>query len=97
GVAAPPGGGGGGMAPGGGGGGAPRHEAGDPAFPGDGPLEETFVLVGPEGGFSAAEVCLAATHGFTPYRFRTPVLKTPTAVAVVGALGLLGDQLRAES
>ena len=76
---------------------APRHEASDPAFPGDGPVEETVVLIGPEGGFSAAEVCLATTHGFTPYRFRTPVLKTPTAVAVVGALGLLGDQLRAES
>lgn len=51
-------------------------------------LPATF-LVGPEGGFTPAEVERAIDAGFEPLGFPTPVLRTPTAVALIGALGVL--------
>lgn len=46
-------------------------------------------LVGPEGGFTPAEVECAIDAGFESLGFPTPVLRTPTAVALIGALGVV--------
>jgi 16S rRNA (uracil1498-N3)-methyltransferase len=37
------------------------------------------VLIGPEGGFTPEEEQLAMTHGFSPYRLGSRVLRTETA------------------
>lgn len=50
---------------------------------------ELFVAIGPEGGFTPAEVDRALAAGFSPVGFPTPTLRTPTAVAYVAALGSL--------
>ena len=51
--------------------------------------DEVFFAVGPEGGFTGEEVEAAARSGWTACGFPTPVLRTPTAVALIAALGLL--------
>jgi len=61
---------------------------------GRGGPEPARFLVGPEGGFSTREVRLAERSGARPLGFETPVLRTPTAVLLIGALGVLarGEQ-----
>lgn len=56
----------------------------------------SLFLIGPEGGFSPAEVATATAAGARPLGFPTPVLRTPTAIALVAALGALArwDSLR---
>jgi 16S rRNA (uracil1498-N3)-methyltransferase len=50
------------------------------------------VLIGPEGGWSEAELALAERHGFLRVRLGTLVLRTETAAtAVLGALIALGE------
>jgi len=49
----------------------------------------TLFLVGPEGGLDPAEIALARAAGLREIGFPCPVLRTPTAVALVGALGML--------
>jgi 16S rRNA (uracil1498-N3)-methyltransferase len=53
---------------------------------GEEPAPAVF-LIGPEGGFTPGEVARAAAAGFEPVGFPVPVLRTPTAVALLGALG----------
>jgi len=56
------------------------------------PGDSVSFAVGPEGGFTPTEVDAATDAGFMPCGFPTPVLRTPTAVALIAALGLvLGD------
>jgi 16S rRNA (uracil1498-N3)-methyltransferase len=59
--------------------------------------DRVLVLVGPEGGFSPAEIDRTLEAGFQPVGFPTPVLRTPTAVAYLAALaglaGIIGDIL----
>ena len=43
------------------------------------PSGHTCVLIGPEGGFTPEEEQLAMTHGFSPYRLGSRVLRTETA------------------
>jgi 16S rRNA (uracil1498-N3)-methyltransferase len=52
---------------------------------------ETAFLVGPEGGFTPAEVDRARAAGFSPVGLPVPVLRAPTAVALLAALGLLEE------
>lgn len=62
-----------------------------PEGPGDlerAPSEVVFA-VGPEGGFTEAELEAALSSGWSLCGFPTPVLRTPTAVALIAALGLL--------
>lgn len=59
-------------------------------------LPPAIFLIGPEGGFSPPEARRAVEAGYEPLGFRTPVLRTPTAVAFVGALGVALAGLRAE-
>jgi len=54
-----------------------------------GELAEALFLVGPEGGFTPEEVEMATAAGFRPLGFPTPTLRTPTAVLLLAALGLL--------
>jgi len=63
----------------------------------DGPLAEAAVLVGPEGGFTPEEVAKASRAGFEPLGLPTPVLRTPTAVALLGALGVWARMRWAEA
>jgi 16S rRNA (uracil1498-N3)-methyltransferase len=51
------------------------------------------LLIGPEGGFSAAEVTAARAAGFLPVSLGPRILRTETAAIVAAALlqGLLGD------
>jgi len=63
----------------------PTPVGADPArSPADLP-EATFIL-GPEGGLTEGEIRAAAEHGFATWSLPLPVLRTPTAVALVGAL-----------
>lgn len=48
-----------------------------------------LFLVGPEGGLTGEEVSSAIKAGFEPLGLPTPVLRTPTAVALIAALGVL--------
>lgn len=59
-----------------------------------GEVAPATFLVGPEGGFTPAEVERALAAGFQPLGFPTPVLRTPTAVALIGALGVLAGSQR---
>jgi 16S rRNA (uracil1498-N3)-methyltransferase len=43
------------------------------------PSHRTCVLIGPEGGFTPEEEQSAMTHGFSPYRLGSRVLRTETA------------------
>jgi 16S rRNA (uracil1498-N3)-methyltransferase len=57
------------------------------ALPAQPPTGPVTVLVGPEGGFSAAEEAAAAHHGFAPVGLGPRVLRTETAgIAVLSAL-----------
>ena len=53
--------------------------------------DRATFLVGPEGGFTPEEAAAALKAGFQPLGFPTPVLRTPTAVALIAALGLMAD------
>jgi 16S rRNA (uracil1498-N3)-methyltransferase len=55
--------------------------------------EEVLVLVGPEGGWDPLEIEAALAAGFQAVGFPTPVLRTPTAVAYLAALGSLAPAL----
>ena len=58
------------------------------------PPSRTWVLVGPEGGFSPREVALAGSHGFSPTSLGRYVLRADTAVlAVVSALKYAFDEV----
>lgn len=50
------------------------------------PGERVTVLIGPEGGFSPAEITQAQAAGFQPRRLGPRVLRTETAAAVALAL-----------
>jgi 16S rRNA (uracil1498-N3)-methyltransferase len=51
------------------------------------PTQRVIVLIGPEGGFSAAEEAAATSHGFTAIGLGPRVLRTETAgIAVLSAL-----------
>ena len=50
--------------------------------------ETVALLVGPEGGLTAAEVRLALAHGFRPWQLGSRTLRTETAP--VAALAILG-------
>lgn len=50
---------------------------------------EFYLIIGPEGGFSAAELERAKESGFVPVSLGHKVYRTQTAVAVVGALASL--------
>lgn len=55
----------------------------------------TAIAVGPEGGFSEAELALAERHGFLPVRAGPRVLRTETAgLAALAALQALHGDLR---
>lgn len=55
----------------------------------------TAIAVGPEGGFSAAELALAERNGFLPVRAGPRVLRTETAgLAALAALQALHGDLR---
>ena len=56
--------------------------------PANGRLTPALFLVGPEGGFTSEEVSQATAAGFEPLGLPTPVLRTPTAVALIAALGI---------
>ena len=59
--------------------------AGEP-LSADAATESVCLLVGPEGGFSAAERQTAIAAGFAPRRFGPHVLRTETAAALGAAL-----------
>ncbi len=65
-----------------------------PERPGGSVLGQTEAVfaVGPEGGFTEAEVQAAISAGWRACGFPTPVLRTPTAVALIAALGLLWEE-----
>jgi 16S rRNA (uracil1498-N3)-methyltransferase len=58
--------------------------------------QRVALLVGPEGGFAAAEVAAAGAAGFVPVSLGPRLLRTETAAIVGTALlqGLLGDLCR---
>lgn len=63
-------------------------EGAAPATAADAAPGELVLLVGPEGGFDAAELAAIAAAGFAPRRFGPHTLRTETA-ALVGAAVLL--------
>ncbi|MEP9327687.1 16S rRNA (uracil(1498)-N(3))-methyltransferase [Paraburkholderia phymatum] len=66
---------------------SPRASVPFSALPVEPPKVRALVLVGPEGGFSAAEEAAAAAHGFTAVGLGPRVLRTETAgIAVLSAL-----------
>lgn len=60
--------------------------AGQTFAPADAVPGEALLLVGPEGGFDAAEAHAIAAAGFLPRRFGSHVLRTETAALVGAAL-----------
>jgi 16S rRNA (uracil1498-N3)-methyltransferase len=58
-----------------------------PILTGPGPA---LILVGPEGGFSEAEVELCAEEGFNPVYLGDRRLRTETAAIAVATLAILG-------
>lgn len=59
------------------------------------PRAQVSVLVGPEGGFDAAEVLAATAAGFEPVRLGPRILRTETAgLAALAALQTLAGDLR---
>lgn len=64
------------------------HPEGDSGLA-DAPIgAECAIFVGPEGGFSPAEVAMAHAAGVVPVRLASPVLRTETAAVVGTALAL---------
>jgi 16S rRNA (uracil1498-N3)-methyltransferase len=59
------------------------------AFSAAGSILPALFLVGPEGGFSPREIEQARAGGARPLGFPLPVLRTSTAVMLIGALGAL--------
>jgi 16S rRNA (uracil1498-N3)-methyltransferase len=56
-------------------------------------LPPAVFLIGPEGGLSPKELGAAVQSGLAPLGFPTPILRTATAVAFLGALGaVLGSR-----
>ena len=57
------------------------------------PAQQIYVMVGPEGGFTEAEVKLAEDEGFIPIKLGQRILRTETAaITLVGILQYeLGD------
>jgi 16S rRNA (uracil1498-N3)-methyltransferase len=56
-------------------------ERGGAALPALEPTEAARIIVGPEGGFSAAEIELALGSGWSAHSLGPHVLRVPTAVA----------------
>jgi 16S rRNA (uracil1498-N3)-methyltransferase len=54
-----------------------------------GEVRPALFLVGPEGGFSASELALCQEKGARLVAFPMPVMRTPVAVMMIGALGAL--------
>jgi 16S rRNA (uracil1498-N3)-methyltransferase len=52
----------------------------------DGPLSSAAVLIGPEGGFSEAEVARAVASGFVPVHLGPRVLRAETAALAVASV-----------
>ncbi|HEU4619110.1 MAG TPA: 16S rRNA (uracil(1498)-N(3))-methyltransferase [Gammaproteobacteria bacterium] len=70
-----------------------RSEA--PFAPAAAPSAEVFLLVGPEGGFSAADAGLVEAHGFKALRLGPRTLRTETAsIAACALLQHLWGDLR---
>jgi 16S rRNA (uracil1498-N3)-methyltransferase len=66
---------------------SPRASISFTALPATPPLGRVTLLIGPEGGFSAAEEAAATSHGFTAVGLGPRVLRTETAgIAVLAAL-----------
>ncbi|MCH2363897.1 MAG: RsmE family RNA methyltransferase [Planctomycetota bacterium] len=59
------------------------------AFLGTDGLKPSLFLIGPEGGFSTAEIALCEENGARLVGFPMPVMRTPVAVMMIGALGAL--------
>ena len=57
------------------------------------PTQKIYVMIGPEGGFTEAEVTLAKEKGFIPVKLGQRILRTETAaITMVGILQYeLGD------
>jgi len=69
---------------------SPRASIPFSALPGAPPKGPVTVLVGPEGGFSAAEEAAAMDHGFQAVGLGPRVLRTETAgIAVLSALAAM--------
>jgi len=64
-----------------------------PGLPGEGALSPGWFFVGPEGGFSPEEAALGREAGLEPVGFPTPILRVATAVALIGALGVVLESL----
>lgn len=67
-------------------------------FAESGPMEDAYVFIGPEGGFTSAEVELARTRGIKPVTLGPRILRTETAGLAVLAIilyqfGDLGGKL----
>jgi len=63
-----------------------------------GSLNELYIFIGPEGGFTAAEVSMACSHGVKPVTLGPRILRTETAGLAVMAMilyqfGKLGGQI----
>jgi 16S rRNA (uracil1498-N3)-methyltransferase len=66
---------------------SPRADLAFSALPSSAPKGKVTVMVGPEGGFSAAEEAAVIECGFTPLGLGPRVLRTETAgIAVLAAL-----------
>ena len=72
----------------------PQAEVSLPVLAAASPRQPIHVLVGPEGGFSAREVAMAAEHGVQACRFGPRVLRTETAgLAALAALNAVAGDL----
>ncbi len=49
-------------------------------------VKDISVVVGPEGGFSSAEVELLKEKGFSPVKLKPYIMRVETAVAVIGGI-----------
>ncbi len=63
-------------------------------FLGSDGLSSALFLVGPEGGFSTAEIDLCSSRGARLAGFPVPIMRTPVAVMFIGALGALVEMSR---
>lgn len=75
--------------------GGPQPSCSD--FLGPDGLAPALFLVGPEGGFSTAEINLCRERGGRLAGFPMPVMRTPVAVMLIGALGALVEMSRGPS
>ncbi len=72
----------------------PQAEASLPVLAATSPRQPIHVLVGPEGGFSARELAMAAERGVRACRFGPRVLRTETAgLAALAALNAVAGDL----